>query len=320
MEAMTESTHAGNKRGAVDLSAFAAQANAANPPLGQPAAPASAPGQPGGSWVVEVTDVTFDQVAQQSVQYPVVLELYSPRDPQGAQVSQALADHTNANEGRWLLGRVNVDTNPRIAEAVQATAVPYVMVLLAGQAAPLFQGTRPAAEITAALDQVSQVAISNGLTGRAPAQGSAAAATPAEPAVDPRFLAADEALERGDYAAAVAEFDKLLVQAPNDAESLAGRAQAALLDRSTDLDPEKVVADAAARPDDVEAQLAAADLEVIHGHYEEAFDRLVGLIRDLRGDDREPVRVRLLDLFKTLPAGDATVSKARRALSSALFT
>ncbi|MGD8213579.1 tetratricopeptide repeat protein [Aestuariimicrobium sp. Y1814] len=305
--------HAGDERGAVDLSALAATA------AGSPAQP----GQSGQSWVVEVTDETFDQVAQQSLQYPVVLELYSPRDQQGPQVSRALADHTNANQGRWLLGRVNVDTSPRIAQAVQATAVPYVLVLLAGQAAPLFQGTRPAAEITAALDQVAQVALANGMSGRAPAQGGAPATTPdspAEPVVDPKYAPAYDAMEQGDYAAALAEFDKLLTQTPNDTEAQSGRAQAALLARSLDVDTEKVMAAAEADPTDVEAQLAAADLEAIFGRYPEAFDRLIGLIGTLRGEDREPVRVRVLELFQTLPAGDPVVTRARRALSTALFT
>lgn len=308
----TPASHAGSERGALDLSALAASAGA----------PAGTPGQPGQSWVVEVTEETFDRVAQQSVQYPVVLELYSPRDPQGAQVSKVLADHTNANQGRWLLARVDVDTAPRIAQAVQATAVPYVLVLLAGQTAPLFQGTRPAAEITAALDQVSQVAVANGMTGRAPAQGVPAASpgSPAEPVADPRFGPAHDAMERGDYAAALAEFDKLLVQTPNDTEAQSGRAQAALLARSMDADADRVMAAADDAPTDVEAQLAAADLEAIFGRYPEAFDRLIGLIRELRGEEREPVRVRVLELFQTLPAGDPAVTKARRALSTALFT
>ena len=308
----TPASHAGSERGAFDLSALAASAGA----------PAGAPGQSGQSWVVEVTEETFDQVAQQSVQYPVVLELYSPRDPQGPQVSKVLADHTNANQGRWLLARVDVDTAPRIAQAVQATAVPYVLVLLAGQTAPLFQGTRPAEEITAALDQVSQVAVANGMTGRAPAQGVAEAASeaPAEPAADPRFAAAHDAMERGDYPGAVTEFDTVLVNSPNDPEAQAGRAQAALLARSMDADTDRVMAAADDAPTDVEAQLAAADLEAIFGRYPEAFDRLIGLIRELRGDEREPVRVRMLELFQTLPAGDPAVTKARRALSTALFT
>ena len=164
--------------------------------------------------------------------------------------------------------------------------------------------------------------MANGLTGRAPAQAGAAPTQGAvpEPVADPRFDAADAALERGDYAQAVAEFDKVLAATPNDAEALAGRAQAALLARSVSLVPEQVVAEANAKPDDVEAQLAAADLDVLQGATEPAFERLVGVIRDLRGEDREPVRVRLLELFQTQPAGDPVVAKARRALSSALFS
>ena len=280
--ATPQPTPAPHQRGAVDLSQ-----------LSQQASPTT--GTTGGSWVVEVTEATFDQVAQQSLQYPVVLELYSPRDPQGRAVSDALVQATNAAQGRWLLARVDVDASPRVAQALQATAVPYVIALLGGQAAPLFQGTRSADEIARVLE-------------------------PQQPQPDPRFEAADAALAKGDYAAAVAEFDKVLAQTPNDSEAMAGRAQSALLARSLDMEPEKIVADAKANPDDVEAQLAAADLEVIGGVPAQAFDRLVGLIRELRGEDREPVRVRLLELVLTQPTGSPEVAKARRALSSALFT
>ena len=119
-----------HQRGAVDLSSLS------NASAAQPGAPE------GQTWVTELTEAGFDQVAQQSMQFPVVLELYSPRDPQGEQVSQALASATNAAQGRWLLARVDVDAEPRIAQALQATAVPYVLALIGGQAAPLFQGTR----------------------------------------------------------------------------------------------------------------------------------------------------------------------------------
>ncbi|MGD7731748.1 co-chaperone YbbN [Propionibacteriaceae bacterium G57] len=323
---MSHAANPGSSRGAVDLSGFQSSSQDPGSPNGLldghgAATPPAGGAATGASWVVEVTEAGFNDFVQQSVSYPVVLELYSPRDPQGAEVSRTLADHTNANQGRWLLGRVNVDTEPRVAEALQATSVPYVLVLLAGRAAPLFQGTRPASEITAALDQVAEVALANGLTNRAPAQAPAASAhdAEAEPAIDPRYAPAYDAMERGEYAAAAEEFDKVLAQAPNDQEATAGKAQASLLARSLEFVPTKVIADAAARPDDVEAQFAAADLEVIQGETAAAFDRLIGLIRDLRGDDREPVRVRVLELFATQPAGDPVVARARRALSSALF-
>ena len=136
--------------------------------------------------------------------------------------------------------------------------------------------------------------------------------------MDPRFTAADEALQTGDFKQAVAEFDKLLKANPRDTEAQAGRAQASLLLRTSNLD-EQVIAAAEAHPDDLDAQLAAADLELITGDAQAAFDRLIDLIRRTSGPERDQVRVRLLELFDTMDGADPVVKKARRALSMALF-
>ena len=137
---------------------------------------------------------------------------------------------------------------------------------------------------------------------------------------DPRFTEADAALERGDFAAAVDEYDKILAQTPNDPEAKAGRAQVALLARSAaGGDPSGVLAKASAEPASVPAQLAAADLEILSGRSDVAFERLIGVIRRSSGADREAVRVRLLELFEVVGGSDPAVLKARRDLMSALF-
>lgn len=280
----------------------------------------------GGSYVIEITEANFEETAQQSMRYPVIVLLTSGRDNGSAGVLRDLTEVVNAAAGRLLLGVIDVDTAPRIAQALGVQAVPTAIALIAGQLAPLFQGTRDKADIKAITDQIIQVAVANGLTGRAAPQ--ATAATPAgddeqaEASVDPRFAAADEALQAGDFATAVAEFDKLLKANPRDAEAQAGRAQASLLLRTAEIDPSAVavtLASADASPDDVDAQLRAADLELITGNADGAFTRLVNLVGRLAGPEREPVRVRLVELFETQDAADPAVKKARRALSMALF-
>jgi putative thioredoxin len=187
-----------------------------------------------------------------------------------------------------------------------------------GQPVPLFQGVQPKQQIQAALDQLLQAAVANGVVGTAePVAGAAADAGEDEP--DPRFAAADEALQRGDFAAAEAEFDTLLAADPRDAEAAAGKAQAGLLARTMTADPQAVLAAAAAAPDDLEAQLAAADVEVVTGMPEQAFDRLISFVRYHAGEERESARKRLLALFETIGGNDPRVLKARRALTTALF-
>lgn len=293
-------------------------------------APAPA-ADPGVSYVRDVDEAGFEAVAAQSMQYPVVLELTLAGAPGVKAVDDALISLTNQAGGRWLLARVDVGANPRIAQALGIQAVPTVLALIAGQVAPLFQGTRDPAEIKAILDQVVQVAVGNGLTGHAqpvpggvtvsstaPAGGEAAQA-PAQPAIDPRFAAADAALSRGDLAGASAEFDKLLAANPRDAEAAAGKAQIGLLLRVQDLDPAAALAAAGAAPDDVAAQLTAADAEMAQGNPEAAFARLIEVIRRTSGQPREEARTRLVELFATMPPNDPTVARARRDLTTALF-
>lgn len=307
MGAMTSAQNF-SRPGAVDLSALTAAQPTEN----------AAPG--GANYTVEVTEASFEAIAQQSMRYPVVLLLISGRDTGSSSVQRDLNQIINAAQGRLLLGLVDVDTQPRIAQALGVAAVPTAIALLGGQMAPLFQGTRDRADIQAVVDQIIQVAAANGLTGRAaPQPGAAAGESAGEDApLDPRFAAADEALQAGDFTQAIAEFDKLLKANPRDSEAQAGRAQASLLLRTSNLDGQ-AIAKAAAHPDNLDAQFAAADLELITGDAAAAFDRLVEVIRRTSGAEREQARVRLLELFDTMDSADPTVKKARRALSMALF-
>jgi len=315
-----------NRPGAVDLSALAARAKqAASAPSGgrgSSGAPAA-----GGSYVVEASEQTFEAEAiRKSMTHPVVVELYSPRVSTGQQLSDALIEIANSSDGKFLLVRLDVDTAPSIVQALQLQAVPTVIALIGGQLAPLFQGVVGKAEVQQAIDSVIKAAVASGLVGRAePVSGGPTGPAveedldDAEPAADPRFAAADEALERGDFAAAVEEFDKLLQADPSDAEAKAGKAQAGLLARTASLDPGAAIASGNASGATLDARLTAADVEVVLGTPEEAFARLIEAVKTTAGADRDTVRTRLLELFEIVGPNDPRVLKARRNLMAALF-
>ncbi|MFP5283031.1 MAG: tetratricopeptide repeat protein, partial [Actinomycetes bacterium] len=185
---------------------------------------------------------------------------------------------------------------------------------------PLFQGVLPREQVSAAIDQLLKAAVANGIVGRAEPVGPAAEEGGAEePAADPRFDAAYAAMDRGDFAAARAEFEKLLEATPGDPAALAGKATAGVYERVTRYDPGVVLAAAAGPDATLQTQLDAADVELAQGDAEAAFERLLALIRTSAGDDRDRARVRLLELFETLPPEDPRVLKARRGLMAALF-
>lgn len=295
-----------SRPGAIDLSAFKKPAGTAGTPASDSA------------YVVDVTEVDFQQKAiEASLQHIVVLSLWSSRAPQSTTFNGVLATIVDSYAGQILLAQVDADTNPAIAQALGAQGVPYVVGLVKGQPVPLFQGVKSEAEVRAIFDELIKVGAENGVTGRV--AGAPVVETDEEPVADPRFAAADEAFADGDYVTAVVEYEKLAAQYPADVEVSERLAGVRLLDRTKDADLQQARKAAADAPDDVAAQLLVADLDVSGGHIQDAFDRLIELVRRLGADEREPVRERLLEFFLIVGTADPRVATARRALAAALY-
>lgn len=296
--------------GAFDLSSLAT-------PRAQ--AGAAAPAPDGAVYVIDVDEAGFQQVVEASMQHLVVLSVWSPRSEQSVQFNEVLARATSAYGGALQLARVDVDANPGIGQALQVQAVPFVVGLVQGRPVPLFQGTVDDSEVTRFFDELVRLAQQNGLNGRA--QPSAAQAPPVEeePADDPRFAVADEAYARGDFDAAVVEYEAMLAQAPGDAEVAERLAATKLYARVAGADLQAARQAAADAPDDIDAQILVADLDVTGGHVEDAFLRLIDLVKRTREEDRERVREHLLELFTVVGLTDPRVGLARRSLAAALF-
>lgn len=310
MAAMT--TPSFSRPGAVDLSV-----------LGQPAA-ASTPGAdaPVGAYVVDVTEATFsDAVIEASIQHLVVLVLWSPRSPGSMQVSDLFARLSDAYEGRFSVARADVDVLPQIAEAVGAQGVPFLVALLGGRPVAQIPGTKDEAEAREILDQLTQAAVANGVTGRAEPRAAEPVSAAAEDdvAADPRFAEADAALAADDLPGAVAAYRSLVAANPADRETAERLAGVELMARTQGVDPGAARQAAAERPDDVAAQAVAADLDVLGGHVDDAFARLVDTVARTSGEDRERARDHLLSLFEVVGPDDPAVATARRRLAAALF-
>jgi putative thioredoxin len=322
-----------NLRGAVDLSSLKRPAPAAPPSV--PAPPSgSAPGAgPAGAQAeagpdaggqplrVEVTEANFQQLVELSAQVPVVFALWAGYSPASGSLLDVLEQIIDGYGGRLVLGTADIEAFPQLAEAFQVQAVPTAVAVVKGQPVPLFQGGADEQQVRSLLNELLKVAAANGVTGQLGGAGTPEAE--AEPApLPPLHQAAYDAIEAGDYAAAAAAYRQALLEMPADSEAKAGLAQVELMGRLESLsgpDADALRQLAADEPDNLDAQLGVADLDISGGHIEDALNRIVAFIGRNFGPERETARVRLLELFDVVGPHDDRVAKARQGLARVLF-
>lgn len=316
-------------RGAVDLSSLGQR-----PGAPASAGPASAAAGPGGAEPAlrQATDATFESVVTGSMTVPTVLVLWTPQVPESVQHTQALAAMSQEYDGRFVVVGVELSANPGIVQALtpmlqqtfgQIDALPIVVGLLQGQPMPFYLGVQDTAQLRPLFDKFLEAALANGVTGRADVgradEGGADDTEEPEPALAPLHQQAYDAIERGDLDAAATAYQQALDADPGDEDARLGLGQVGLLRRTQDLDLTATRQAAAERPTDVAAQVDAADLDLVGGHVEDAFMRLVDTVRVTSGDERNQAREHLLELFEVIGAQDPRVAAARRSLTAALF-
>ncbi len=300
-------------RGAVDLSGLSTTGGGGSAPSGT-----GSRGVPAGL-VVEATDATFSSIVNGSLRVPSVIVLWSPRLPQSADYVDLVVRIAAGLDGRLQVVTVDADANPALLRAFQVQSVPVTIGLVQGQPVPLFAGALPEAEVRATLDELLQLAVQHGVAGRldlGPVEGDDDAESDELP---PLHQQAFEAIEEGDFDGAAAAYEQAIRENPTDHEAQLGLAQVGLLRRTAGIDLQQARAAAAADPTDIDAALTVADLDVLGGHVEDAFGRLLDLVRSSSGEDRDRVRTHLVGLFAVVGNHDERVKKGRTALMSALF-
>jgi putative thioredoxin len=271
--------------------------------LGKPAADTATP-LPGQEVTAQNLTTEFLPL---SATKPVVVICWSARSPESVAMVRTLGKLEQADKGAWVLAHVDIDAQPQVAQALQTRTIPYGLVFIAEQPIPFLEQVLTETQLREVIDKILTLAAQQGI-GEEPVE-----------ATEPEEDEALAALDQGDYATAEAAYKRLLARKPNDDFAKLGLSQVQLLIRTEGVDGQKVMEDAIRNPDDIQTQVQCADVEVMSGYLEPAFERLLKLVIILDGDEQKLVKDRLLELFGLVDPADPRVIKARAALANALF-
>ena len=275
--------------------------------------PATPPSTSSAALEVTPTNVMSDFVAHSKTE-PVVLLAWSSRMPESKTVLTHL-DELAATDKSWRLGSVNLDKYPELAQALQVQAIPFALALIQEQGVPLFDAPHPKEQIRLVINKVLELAAQKGMT----VKDASGTPLPSEPKMEPEEEEAVSALEKGDYSSAAVAYKKWLARRPGETLAQIGLAQCELMMRINNLDPKKVLAEAASEHNNLSLQIQAADIEIATGAYENAFNRLIKCVKTMDADEKKRAKDHLLVLFTLVDPTDPILIKARSALASALF-
>lgn len=284
--------------------------------------PAQSAGASGGtqrSWVLpDVDQQSLQSLLQHAATVPLIIHLAAPSNPASDQIDAVLQPAIDARAGRMVMGRIDTEKHPQLLQMFGVPAGPMVVALMGQQALPLFNAPVAAEQLEQLLDEINASAVQAGMAGTVPPLVEATDAE-GEAVLPPLHQEAEAALQAEKYDDAIAAYDKALAENPQDHEAIRGKARVGLMQRTRDMDPQQVRAAAADQPNAVTAQIAVADLDLLGGHVQDAFDRLVKFIGRSTGEDKDAARVHLLELYAVVGDDDARVAASRRKLAAALF-
>jgi putative thioredoxin len=246
-----------------------------------------------------------------SEKIPILLLFVQASDPASESFLKSVTVLVQKTAGAMIALVVDAAASPELAQAFELNQIPSAYGLLKGQPAPLFVGNQPMEQIQLVITKVLEVAKENGLSGKAIVKEPEK-----EPELSPTLTAAYAAIDSGDYQGAMALYEKALLENPNDSLAEAGLAQVKLLLRLEGKDLSVITA---SEPNSADSILEKADALIATGNSAAGFVLLLSLFEKTAKDQREPIRLRLVEMFLVAGNDNPEVMAARKSLSLMLF-
>jgi putative thioredoxin len=273
--------------------------------------PKPAPGTTPANYLSATVENFMADFVQASKELPVFLTAYTERAPMTIELRDLLAKLASEDKGSWKFGAIDVETQPQLIQALRIQSLPAAVIFIDEQMLPLPEVPTREDQLRALIAQVFKIAKERGMKVEVPEIP--------EPKMEPEEAAAISALEKGDYSGAAMAYRNWLQRQPNEPMAKLGLAQCELALRISALDFERTLKSANEKPDSLQDQLMAADVEVATGRHKSGFERLLRAVQTMSGDDKNKAKEHLLLLFQLVDPSDPDVIRSRQALASALF-
>jgi len=278
--------------------------------------------------VVEVNERDFQaQVLERSRTTPVVVDFWAPWCGPCRVLGPTLERLAAESKGAFVLAKVNVDNNQRLAQMFHVQGIPAVKAFRDGQVVDEFTGALPDSQVRAWLKRIAPARENSALAGAIELEER----DPAEAAARYRLALGDDP----DSAEALLGLGRLLVQqgdregaealrqvpadAPEYASAQGWLALADFFAQANGHAPAELATQVWAHPNDLEARYQLAALLARQRQYAEAIEQLLAIVERNRGFRDDGARKALLALFVALGDQNPLTVEGRRKLANALF-